>query len=159
MNDQFDVAEKMAKKANDLEDAQRAFRVAQAKRELEISELRAKAVDKETYGAEQRLTFLNKAIAIERVNMTEKLRLARLDLEIAREKASRNSASEEALDQLADKEAALYRIQAESADFERSVSKQRNGAINEIKEENKQNAEKIQKIQELKGKLDELADF
>lgn len=158
MNDQFDMAEKMAKKANELEDAQRAFRVAQAKRELEISELRAKAVDKETYGAEQRLTFLNKAIAIERVNMTEKLRLARLDLEIAREKASRNSASEEALDQLADKEAALYRIQAESADFERSVSKQRNGAINEIKEENKQNAEKIQKIQELKGKLDELAE-
>jgi hypothetical protein len=141
---QGDLAESMAKRVNKLEDDQRAFKVASAKADLNIAELRAKAVDKEKYNATQRLGFLNSAIAIEKEINKEKLRLANEDFLIAKEKVSRNQGSEEALDSLAEKEANLYRVRQESADFERSVSKQKNAAIEQIKSENKEIANKIQ---------------
>lgn len=157
MNEQFAIAEKMANKANELEDKQREFRVTQARKELEISELRAKAVDKENYTAKERLSFIENALAIEKTIMNEKLRLAQMDYDIAAEKASRNSSSEKDLDALADKEAKLYQVKAESADFERSLSKQRNAAIAQIREEGKEIEEQTMKRQEELSKMDDLA--
>lgn len=155
MKTNTEKAEGMAKRAVKLEDDMRAFRVESAKKELEIAELRAKAVDKEKYSATQRLGFLNSAIKIEKGMTAEKLALANEDYLIAKERANRNQASEDALDSLAEKEANLYKVQQESADFERSTAKQRNAAIGQIKEENKARQEKILLEKKLKAQWED----
>ena len=107
-----------------LQEKKRNAEIQQAKIELEISQLKAKAADKENNTAEQRQKYIEAAIAKERYLNNLRLSIAEEEFSIMKERASLTDNDTKANDELATAEANLYRVKKEYFDKEKELTSQ-----------------------------------
>lgn len=141
MGDNFREAQQAAKdltKAeNDYIKAKREWSVESAKIDRDVADLREKAAQKDQYNAEQRLEYLDKAIALETKKAETEKRLAEQNLANLQAEAKRSANSAEMNDKLAEAERAVIEADTELSNTKRALSRQRQSAIIEIENETK----------------------
>lgn len=107
-----------------LQEKKRKAEINQAKIELEISQLKAKAADKENNTAEERQKYIEAAIAKERYLNNLRLSIAEEEFSIMKERASLTDNDAETNNELATSEANLYRVRKEYYDKEKELTAQ-----------------------------------
>lgn len=118
---------------DELEERQRRFTVQSAKDEMQIAELRSKAKDKEKFTAEERMRFLEEALALEQRRVKEEAAIAAEQFRIAKAQAQQDKDfSDERKNQLAQLESEMYKAQTRSTNFAREMEEQRRTIRNEI---------------------------
>ena len=133
-----------------LQEKKREAEINQAKIELEISQLRAKAADKENNTAEERQKLIEAVIAKERYLNNLRLSIAEEEFNIMKERASLTDNDSKANDELAASEANLYKVRKEYYDKERELTSQLIEAKNaEATETKKANDEIIKSDEEV----------
>lgn len=110
----------------ELQERERKYLVENAKAEEEISELRAKAVDKQNYSAKERQEFLDIAIAKEKLILDNELDIAQRRLDIAREHQKLAQNSKEENDELAEAIANMSRVRQRYNESMRRLTSERN---------------------------------
>jgi hypothetical protein len=153
-------AEELVIAEDNLDQAERDFAVNSAKRQRDIAELRALAVDSEKYSAEERIKLYEEAIELEQANLDEELRIAQERVRILKETAKQNvDTSDETANEIAQAEAALYKaeetyytgtrkLQAQLVSAKKEIASEEA----EIAKEQKKEAEKAQKEAEANAK-------
>ena len=106
-----------------------------AQREKEVSELRAKFAEKDKYTNEQRLEFLNQAIAKEKEQAEANKRIAEMKLENLKREAAMSDNNAEMNNKLAEAEAEVLKQEKALSDKMRELNAQRVEAVNSIKAE------------------------
>lgn len=109
--------------------------VKSAEREREISDLRAKFAEKDKYSNEERLKFLDQAIAKEREQAEANKRLAQMRLENLEREAALADNDAAMNDKLAEAKAAVIKADTELSNKMRELNAQRVEAINGISAE------------------------
>ena len=132
----------------ELTEKRRKFQVNEAKTEMEVEELKAKAADKDKYSAKQREKFLNDAIAKERKLNDEKLALAQEEYDILKERSELTDNDAETNDALAAAEANLYNTKREYYAKERELISQKIAAGQELSAEEKKRLEEAKKLKD-----------
>lgn len=153
MRNWADGYEEASKKANELvltldklEDKEREYTVNSAKRQKEISELKAKAADTDKYTAEERANYLDKAIQLEAKDLKESLYIAKEKLRIKQEQYKQEvNTSDEAKNELAKLQADVYAAEKNYNDKIRELGSQRNAARKEAMQEDKKAFEETSK--------------
>lgn len=108
---------------------------ATAEREREISDLRAKFAEKDKYTNEQRLQFLDKAIAKEKEQAEMNKRIAQEELAILKKEAALTDNDAEMKDKLAKAKAKVIQTDTALSNKMRELNAQRVEAINSINAE------------------------
>ena len=132
----------------ELTEKRRKFQVNESKTEMEVAELRSKAVDKDKYSAKQREKFLNQAIAKERKLNDEKLALAQEEYDILKKRSELTDNDAETNDALAAAEANLYNTKKEYYAKERELISQKIAAGQELSAEEKKIVEEAKKLKD-----------
>ena len=132
-----DNANKLAKAENDLIKRERAFTVERAKLEAEVSELKAKAAEKDKYTNKERLAFLDEALKKEKKIADEEYAIAEEKFRIAKANAERSANDATTNEALAEAEANLYIARKAHSDKTKELNVQRVKAINAMKVEEK----------------------
>lgn len=126
------AAKELQAAENEYIKAKRAWSVESAKIDREVADLREKASDKEQYNAQQRLAFLDKAIALETRKAEKDKELAQQNLANLQAEAQRSANSASMNEKLAEAERAVIEADTRLADTKRNLNRQRQQAINEI---------------------------
>ena len=141
-----------------LTEKRRKFQVNEAKTEMEVAELRAKAADKDKYSAKEREKFLNQAIAKERKLNDEKLVLAQEEYDILKKRSELTDNDAETNDALAAAEANLYNTKKEYYAKERELISQKIAAGQELSAAEKkileEQKEELKKVEEIKNRAE-----
>lgn len=136
MGDNFRAGVAAARELQEAENqyiiAKRKWSIESARIDKEVAELREKAADKEHYNAQQRLAFLDQAIALETKKAETEKQLAQQYLNNLRLEAQRSANSAEMNEKLAEAERAVIEADTRLAETKRSLNKQRQQAVNEI---------------------------
>ena len=122
--------------------------VATAKREMEVSELRAKFSEKDKYNNKQRLAFLEQAIKKEEEQAQVNMEIAKKKLELLQREAAMSDNDAEMNQKLAEAQANVYKQQTSLLNKMRELNAQRVEAISAIKAE----AAALKKAEEDKAK-------
>lgn len=123
------------KQKQEITKATRDEVVKSAEREREISDLRAKFAEKDKYTNEERLKFLDQAIAKEKEQAEANKRLAQMQLENLEREAALSDNDAAMNDKLAEAKAAVIRADTELSNKMRELNAQRVEAINGINAE------------------------
>ena len=118
INDAMKTEQQLVKDEIALQLREREVLVENAESQLKVSELRAKAADKATYSAKERLAFLQEALAEEDAIAKREVELAKEKVRILEEQSKLAENSKEEDDALAQARAAA--LQAEKAYFDKS---------------------------------------
>lgn len=118
INDAMKTEQQLVKDEIALQLREREVLVENAESQLKVSELRAKAADKATYSAKERLAFLQEALAEEDAIAKREVELAKEKVRILEEQSKLAENSKEENDALAQARAAA--LQAEKAYFDKS---------------------------------------
>lgn len=153
MNAAIDESIVLQQRENQLQIDSRKLLEDTAKTEMEVSELRTKAKDKENYTAEERKKMLDEAIAKERAIADEKKKLAQEEYEIleARSKWADNDA--ETNQKLSEARAKLYQEEKAYNDKVRELNEQRTTLANEIAAEDKARHEEWKRRMEERARI------
>ena len=142
----------------ELTEKKRKFQVNEAKTEMEVSELRAKAADKDKYTAKEREKFLNQAIAKERKLNDDKLALAQEEYDILKKRSELTDNDAETNDALAAAEANLYNTKKEYYAKERELISQKIAAGQELSAAEKkileEQKEELKKVEGIKNRAE-----
>jgi len=130
--DGVQAARELQAAENDYIKAKREWSVESAKIDREVADLREKASDKENYNSQQRLDYLNKAIALETRKAEKDKELAKQNLANLQAEAERSANDAAMNERLAEAERAVIEADTRLADTKRSLNKQRQAAIKEI---------------------------
>jgi len=130
-----DAASELAAAENKLIKDKRAWVTESAKLDREIADLREKASDKEKYTAQERLAFLDQAIALETKKAVREKQLAEENLRLLQLEAQRTANSAEMNDKLAEAEAAVIAADTKLSETKRNLSQQRLAAVEATKKE------------------------
>lgn len=123
------------KKRQEIEKLKREEIEKSAEREREVSDLRAKFAEKDKYSNEERLKFLDQAIAKEKEQAEANKRLAQMRLENLEREAALSDNDAAMNDKLAEAKAAVIRADTELSNKMRELNAQRVEAINGINAE------------------------
>lgn len=123
------------KQAQEITKKLREEVVETARRENEVSELRAKVAEKDKYTNQERLAFLDKAIALEKEQAQKNLEIAKMKLDNLKREAELSDNDAEMNDKLADAQAEVYRQATALNNKMRELNAQRVEAVNAIKAE------------------------
>lgn len=122
----IDANQDLVKSMDALEQKEREYTVGSAKRNAEISELRAKSADREKYSTQERLAFVDEAMKLEKEDLTARRQIAREKLRLAQLEAQQNKDnSDETQNRLAELEAAMYQAEQAYNDGMRTLQRQR----------------------------------
>lgn len=135
--DAAEKAEKLAKAENDIIKRERVFAVERAKLEAEVSELKAKAAEKDKYTNKERLAYLDEALKKEKKIANEEYAIAEEKFRIAKANAERSANDAATNDALAEAEANMYKAKKAYSDKTKELNAQRVEAINAMKAEEK----------------------
>lgn len=136
-----------------LEDAERQYTVNHAKREKDISELRAKAADSEKYSFAERKKFMEQAAELEKQDLKENRDNAKERLRIRRQELANNMGfaefnsevyekmSDDMKNELAQLEAAVFGAEKAYNDGMRSINKSMSTFTKQEQSEQKQRAQ------------------
>lgn len=149
------VTQDLTNREIDLTNKRRKMQVDEAKTEMEVAELRAKAADKEKYSAKEREKFLNQAIAKERGLNDQKLALAQEEYDILKKRSELTDNDAKTNDALAAAEANLYNVKREHFEKEKSLLKERQKAGKELSDAEKKRLEELERLEEEAKKLRE----
>lgn len=149
------VTQDLTNREIDLTNKRRKIQVDEAKTEMEVAELRAKAADKEKYSAKEREKFLNQAIAKERGLNDQKLALAQEEYDILKKRSELTDNDAKMNDELAAAEAKLYNTKREHFEKEKSLLKERQKAGKELSDAEKKRLEELKRLEEEAKKLRE----
>ena len=147
------VTQDLTNREIDLTKKRRQMQVDEAKTEMEVAELRAKAADKEKYSAKEREKFLNQAIAKERGLNDQKLALAQEEYDILKKRSELTDNDAKTNDELAAAEANLYNVKREHFAKERELISQKIAAGKELSAAEKARLDELKKIAEEEAKL------
>lgn len=131
-----------------LTERKRKFMEDEARLEMEISELRSKATNKDKYSAKERQKFLNDAIAKEREINKEKLAIAQEEYDIMKKRSELTDNDAATNDALAAASANLYNTKREYYEKERELVSQLQAAGQELSAAEKKRLEDAKKIAE-----------
>lgn len=109
----IEQSNRLAKEGNQLIKDRRTLNEDNAKIEQQISDLRFKTYDKETYTAEQRLGFAKQIQELERQESQEKLKIAERELKLLEERATQTANSTEFEDKLSQARVKVTNLQTE----------------------------------------------
>lgn len=139
LRDFADAEQDLVVATDNLEEAERQYTINTAKRSAEVSELKAKAADKEKYSAQERIAMLREAGDIEAQDLKESKAIAKERLRLAEEQAKVNSdTSDETKNNIAQLKAAVYQAEQAYNEGMRSIVRQTNAAVKEIAAEQEQ---------------------
>lgn len=159
MGDNFKAATAASRELQDAENDyiknKRAWSVESAKIDREVADLREKASDKERYNAQQRLDFLDKAIALETKKAEQEKALAQQNLANLQAEAQRSANDAAMNEKLAEAERAVIEADTRLADTKRNLNRQRQQAISEI---NGETTATIRNTKAVTDNTDALAD-
>lgn len=130
--------------------------VATARREKEISDLRAKFAEKDKYTNQERLEFLEKAIALETEQAQKNKEIAQKKLELLEREAAMSDNDAEMNDKLAQAKADVLRADKALSDKMREMNAQRVEAVNAINAEAEAQKRKAQEA--TKAELEAIRD-
>ena len=130
-----DAASELAAAENKLIKDKRAWVTESAKLDRDIADLREKAANKEKYSAQERLAFLDQAIALETKKAAKEKELAEENLRLLQLEAARTASDAAMNDKLAEAEAAVIAADTKLSETKRSLSKQRLAAVEAAKKE------------------------
>lgn len=128
-----------------LVERNRELIVSNAKAEMEVTELKVKAKDKELYTDQERLKFIQDANKIEERVARERKEAAEENLRILKEEARATQNSAEINDELARAEAEVYNAVKDYNNKRRELLEQENAIKNEIAAEDKARADERKK--------------
>ena len=144
-----DEAQALVQAQDDLQEAERKYTENSAKRNRDISALRAEAMDKEKHTAAERKELLAQAIELEKANLEEEKKIKAEQLRILEETARRErDTSDETKDKIAQARAAMYQAEQSYYDGVRSLQKQMANFDKEIESEKAKAAEDARKKRE-----------
>lgn len=123
------------KKRQEIEKLKREEIEKSAEREREISDLRAKFAEKDKYTNEERLKFLDQAIAKEKEQAEINKKIKQMELELLEREAALSDNDTEMYNKLAEAKAAVIRADTELNNKMRELNAQRVEAINGINAE------------------------
>lgn len=148
-----DEAQALVQAQDDLQEAERKYTENSAKRNRDISALRAEAMDKEKHTAAERKELLAQAIELEKANLEEEKKIKAEQLRILEETARRErDTSDETKDKIAQARAAMYQAEQSYYDGVRSLQKQMANFDKEIESEKAKAAEDARKKREAAAK-------
>ena len=148
-----DEAQALVQAQDDLEEAERKHTENSAKRNRDISALRAEAMDKEKHTAEERKELLAQAIELEKANLEEEKNIKAEQLRILEETARRESdTSDETANKISQARAAMYQAEQSYYDGVRSLKRQQSAFDKEIASEQAKAAEDARKKREAEAK-------
>ena len=148
-----DEAQALVQAQDDMEEAERKYTENSAKRNRDISALRAEAMDKEKHTAEERKELLAQAIELEKANLEEEKNIKAEQLRIMEETARRESdTSDETANKIAQARAAMYQAEQSYYDGVRSLKRQQSAFDKEIASEQAKAAEDARKKREAEAK-------
>lgn len=130
-------AGKLAKAENDIIKRERVFAVERAKLEAEVSDLKAKAAEKDKYTNKERLAYLDEALKKEKKIANEEYAIAEEKFRIAKANSERSANDATTNEALAEAEANLYKARKAHSDKTKELNAQRVEAINAMKAEEK----------------------
>jgi hypothetical protein len=148
------AAKELQAAENDYIKAKRAWSVESAKIDREVADLREKASDKENYTAQQRLDYLNKAIALETRKAEKDKELAQQNLANLQAEAQRSANDAAMNEKLAEAERAVIEADTRLADTKRNLNRQRQQSIREINGEASAVGNYTAKVKELRKELE-----
>lgn len=125
----------LAEAENKLIKDKRAWVTESAKMDKEIAELREKASNKEKYTSEERLKYLDKAIALETAKAAKEKQLAEESLRVLQLEAARTANDAEMNDKLAEAEARVIEADTKLMQKKRELNQQRQAAVEAVKKE------------------------
>lgn len=135
-----DEAQALVQAQDDLQEAERKYTENSAKRNRDIAELRAEAMNKEKHTAAERKELLAQAIELEKANLEDEKKIKAEQLRILEETARRErDNSDETKDKIAQARAAMYQAEQSYYDGVRSLQKQQNAFDKEIASEREAN--------------------
>lgn len=135
--DAAEKAGKLAKAENDIIKRERVFAVERAKLEAEVSDLKAKAAEKDKYTNKERLAYLDEALKKEKKIANEEYAIAEEKFRIAKANSERSANDATTNEALAEAEANLYKARKAHSDKTKELNAQRVEAINAMKAEEK----------------------
>lgn len=154
-----DDAQALVQAQDDLEEAERQYTENSAKRNRDISALRAEAMDKEKHTAEERKQLLAQAIELEKANLEEEKKIKAEQLRILEETARRESdTSDETANKIAQARAAMYQAEQSYYNGVRELQSQQYAFDQEIANEQAKAAEERRKKREADAKAAEDAE-
>ena len=137
MNEANEEAVEIEKAKYELTKRTRKFNEDAADAELRVSELRNKAAQKDKYTTEERIAFLDEAIAIETKVAEERKAIAEENLRILETEANWADNDAETNDKLSEAKIAVTKATTELNTKTRELNAQRTEAINKMREEKK----------------------
>ena len=148
-----DEAQALVQAQDDLEEAERKYTENSARRNRDISALRAEAMDKEKHTAAERKELLAQAIELEKANLEEEKKIKAEQLRILEETARRErDTSDETKDKIAQARAAMYQAEQSYYDGVRSLQNQMANFDKEIESEKAKAVEDARKKREAAAK-------
>lgn len=148
-----DDAQALVQAQDDLEEAERKYTENSAKRNRDISALRAEAMDKEKHTAAERKELLAQAIELEKANLEEEKKIKAEQLRILEETARRESdTSDETANKIAQARAAMYQAEQSYYNGVRELQSQQSAFDAEIESEKAKAAEDARKKREASAK-------
>ena len=147
-----DAEEDVVRATDDLEDAEREFAINSAKRQAQISELRAKSAESDKYSFEERKKFLQQALDLEEEELKEKKAVAEEKLRIAEKSAALEMGYYEMTDEVYEKmtdemknsitelRVAVINAEKEFSDGTRRIRSQMSNFVKQEENEQKQRA-------------------
>lgn len=155
------IAQELADRQAQLDKDMRKNLVDEAKARRGIAEFRAKAADKEKFDAQERLGFLSEAIEIENIQTDNAIKLAKEKLKLKQINNSLSNSTKEDLQEEAQLQADLINIETASAEKRKSLIKEQQAAINEVRNEAAAADKKAEqdRINEIKSNEELLAEI
>ena len=148
-----DEAQALVQAQDDLEEAERKYTENSAKRNRDISALRAEAMDKEKHTAAERKELLAQAIELEKANLEEEKKIKAEQLRILEETARRESdTSDETANKIAQARSAMYQAEQSYYNGVRELQSQQSAFDKEIASEQSKAAEDARKKREAEAK-------
>ncbi|MEE1319160.1 MAG: hypothetical protein UHD05_06575 [Ruminococcus sp.] len=142
-----EAAQDLVQAEDDLQQKEREYTENSAKRSAEISELRAKAAEKDKYTAKERQDMLQQAIDLEKQNLADEKAIAAERLRILEARAEQeNDTSDETQDKIAEAKAAMYRAEENYNNGVRRLEGQRAEAAREEMRTLKENAKERERV-------------
>ena len=160
MGDNFDAGSEAARRLQEREDDyivnKRRWSVESAKIDRQVADLREKAAQRDKYSAEERLAFLDKAIALETRKASMEKKFAEENLRNLQAEAKRTKNDSEMMDRLAEAERAVIAADTALSNTKRSLARQRQAAIAEIENETTRTKTYTGTVKELREELEEI---
>lgn len=157
MGDNFHAGAQAARELQDAENEyikhKREWQVESAKIDRDVADLRAKVAEKDKYTAQERIAFLDQAIALETKKAEKEKKFAEENLRMLQQEAARSANDAEMNEKLAEAERAVIEADTNLSNKKRELNAQRAEAIKSTKSLTKASKEHVEAVKDETAEL------